>query len=159
VPREQQKRQPHASLATVRLIRARYKVIRAQYGAVTPRNIVDDARDPKSPLHRFFEWDNTAAAEAYRLSQAGDLMRRVQVYVTHEGVKQPARVYVSIVRNDIRQYEETTKAMTNPVSRQALLDQMKRDVESVIRRYKLFTYFSKSIKLLEKAIEELDKAV
>jgi hypothetical protein len=32
-------------------------------GVVTPDLVVDDARDPTSPLHEFFEWDDRDAAE------------------------------------------------------------------------------------------------
>lgn len=37
---------------------------------ITPRNIVDFARNPKSELHKCFEWDDAKAADGYRLQQA-----------------------------------------------------------------------------------------
>jgi hypothetical protein len=139
------------------MIKAQYAIIRKKFGAVTPRNIVEYARNPKCPLHDYFEWDDSAAAEKWRLEQAGSLIRRVQVYVVKDGVKQPVRVYVSTVKNDVRQYEETTAVLSNPVSAHALLDSLRRDLESVTRRYEMYSFCKKSLKLIKAAIKELDQ--
>jgi len=37
-----------------------------QYGKVTVQMIVDGASSPKSPIHNFFEWDDSAAGRKYR---------------------------------------------------------------------------------------------
>ena len=37
---------------------------------LTAREIVEEARKKNSPLHDFFEWDDSIAAEKYRLAQA-----------------------------------------------------------------------------------------
>ncbi len=143
------------SKATVRTIQARYAIIRKRHGVVTPKLIVEDARDPKSPLHNFFDWDDSSAAEKYRLHQAGDLIRRVQVYVTKDGTTQPVRVYASIVKNDVRGYEEITEVMKDKVSAESFMNAMRRDLESVIRRYELYEWCQDSIALLKKAIEAI----
>lgn len=48
---------------------------------LTPETVVEAARDPRSPLHSQFEWDDGAAGEAYRLQQARALIKRVRVDV------------------------------------------------------------------------------
>lgn len=48
---------------------------------LTPETVVDAARNPRSPLHDQFEWDDGAAGEAYRLQQARALIKRVRVDV------------------------------------------------------------------------------
>jgi len=53
-------------------------------GRLTAAAVVDSARDPQSPLHRYFEWDDTSAAESWRLEQARSLIRSVRVIVTYE---------------------------------------------------------------------------
>lgn len=50
-------------------------------GRLTPRAVVDAARDENHPLHGEFEWDDTVAAEAYRLDQARQLIADVRVEV------------------------------------------------------------------------------
>lgn len=48
-------------------------------GRVTPKLVVDTARDKKSPLHPYFEWDDRKAGEVYRLDQARTLIRSVVI--------------------------------------------------------------------------------
>ena len=50
-------------------------------GRITPEMVVDAARDPNSPLHSAFEWDDAQAAHEHRLAQARVLLRRVRVEV------------------------------------------------------------------------------
>ena len=37
-----------------------------QYGKVTAQRIVDEAAAPKSPIHKFFEWNDSEAGRKYR---------------------------------------------------------------------------------------------
>ncbi len=45
-------------------------------GHISPAILRDEARDPMSPFHQFFQWDDTEAAEQYRLIQASGMIRR-----------------------------------------------------------------------------------
>lgn len=42
----------------------------SQHGTVTQKLVVDWARPPSSPLHKYFEWDDKIAGEKYRENQA-----------------------------------------------------------------------------------------
>ncbi len=53
-------------------------------GKLTPEQVLDAARPDESPLHGFFEWDDSAAAEAYRIEQARELIRRVRIEITYQ---------------------------------------------------------------------------
>ena len=50
-------------------------------GSLTPALVVDTAKDPEHPLHTRFDWDDTTAAEKYRLVQAAYIIRSVRVTV------------------------------------------------------------------------------
>ena len=50
-------------------------------GVLSPANVIEAARDPNSAMHGQFEWDDSEAAQAYRLQQARALIRRVKVNV------------------------------------------------------------------------------
>lgn len=50
-------------------------------GKITPDQVVEAARDPASPLHDSFEWDDTVAAIAHRQDQARTLIRSVEIRV------------------------------------------------------------------------------
>ena len=55
------------------------RIAKSGGGIVQPSAVVEFARNPKTALHSRFTWDNTEAAEQYRLWQARHLLR---VYVT-----------------------------------------------------------------------------
>lgn len=59
-------------------------------GELTPQRVVDEAVDPEHPLHHRFTWDNTEAADKWRLHQAAALIRSVHVYLYES---EPTRVY------------------------------------------------------------------
>ena len=56
-----------------------------------PEGVVADAADPDSPLHDAFVWDDTKAAQEYRLTQARELIRhvRIEVVLTKRSVVVP----------------------------------------------------------------------
>lgn len=53
-------------------------------GVIKPSTVLEDARDPKSPLHGKFEWDDSVAAESHRLHQARELIRQFHIIVRLE---------------------------------------------------------------------------
>jgi hypothetical protein len=58
-----------------RAIAAIDKLVESLGGVVSPRDVVDAAKSEVSPLHPYFEWDDTVAAEKFRLGQARNLLR------------------------------------------------------------------------------------
>ena len=62
--------------------------------SITPEAVIDDARDPSSPLHACFEWDDKKAAHQHRLDQARELIRAVPVHVQYEEITIRAPKYV-----------------------------------------------------------------
>lgn len=69
-------------------IRERLEVLAEEAGGeLTPNRVVEDAKDPESPLHRWFDWDDSEAAIKHRLSQARQLIRSIRVEIrTHKTV-------------------------------------------------------------------------
>lgn len=51
-------------------------------GVLHPQTVIDAARDPDSPLHRFFTWDVETAARERWVDQACQLIRKYRVDVT-----------------------------------------------------------------------------
>lgn len=91
-------------------------------GRITPEAVVEDARDPESPLHDEFEWDDSVAAEKYRLEQARRLLRvrytqhvDERVVVAPYYVREPEREeqgYMNVLRvkDDITKAREVVQA-------------------------------------------------
>lgn len=114
------------------------ELLRQQYkGELTPEDVLKDASNPNSPLHSFFEWSDSAAAHQHRLQQARGLIRSVvAIYVRDDKPAVRARAYVHISEGQTSHYRETSHAMSQTATREAVL---KRALEELIgwqRRYK-----------------------
>ena len=71
-------------------------------GELTPNEIIEDASRGSSPIHSFFEWDDTTAAIKYRQQQARYLMACVVVDVKLDGANVETRTFFN-VKNDEKQ--------------------------------------------------------
>lgn len=111
--------------------------VREDYGALTPENVVRAAEHPDHPLHNRFEWDNTEAARKWRLHQAANLIRSVKIrFVRPSGESGKVRAFSrdpSADRPSV--YDETEEVVADPVNRQVILQQMKREWASFKARY------------------------
>lgn len=65
---------------------------------ITAEAVLERARPPESPLHPLFEWDDTEAAEKYRLYQARVIINEIKVVI--EQVEYPAFENVRIRISD-----------------------------------------------------------
>lgn len=123
-------------------LRSELLAIRAEYGQLTPRAVVDTARDPDHVLHPYFEWDDEAAAEAYRLVQARALIATVKVtYTRPDGDLGRVREFHSIRRADGRAFEPVDEIIADEVTLGVLLRSMERDWRQLKARYDRFDEF------------------
>jgi len=72
--------------------------IYAKYGAITPDTLVKEAKNKKSPLHEYFEWDDSVAAVEWRKQQGRILLGSIQIKKV--GDKEPKVMNVSIKLDD-----------------------------------------------------------
>jgi hypothetical protein len=117
-------------------ITAELKKIAAKHGGkLYPRDVVEEARNPESPLHNSFEWDDTAAAEQWRIEQA---RRLIQVSVTVlEGRKEPIRAFVSLTtdRKDGGGYLLVEKVLSNKKQKEQMLKDAAMELEIFTAKY------------------------
>lgn len=67
--------------------------IESLYGSLTPQNILDASRPKNSLFHTLFQWDDTLAAENYRLQQARTILNNIEVTVVSDGQPKQISVY------------------------------------------------------------------
>ncbi len=53
-----------------------------KHGCLKPKFLVEEGRSPKSPLHEFFTWDDSTAAELHRQEEARQIIRSIRVIRT-----------------------------------------------------------------------------
>lgn len=117
-----------------------------------PRVLLEAARDPASPLHRYFTWDDNEAAERYRLSQAGALFRRVKLHIVRVNADGPRKVEINPVRAvvsvpddrkriDSNSYGRTPVVMADERSRESVLRGIARELVALRNKYATFSEF------------------
>ena len=70
-------------------------------GVLTPADVIEDARNPESVLHGAFTWDDTEAAEKWRVHEAQQLIRKFRICRTSESgetVEHPVFIGLSVDR-------------------------------------------------------------
>jgi hypothetical protein len=110
---------------------------------LTPDDVVKDAKNGNSPLHPFFEWDDSAAAQQHRLSQARGLIRSVvAIYKEDEKPPRRMRAFVHIAEAGAPHYRDTAHAMSQTRTRDIVLRQAWREFQSWRKRYEELDEFA-----------------
>ena len=102
--------------------------------SVKPEEIVDKARDESTELHKCFEWDDTKAAEKYRVYQARQIVCHLIVKeVNNEPQKQEVRFFY---KTDSQEgYKPVSYIMRNEDEYQKLLDRALSELKAFQRKY------------------------
>ena len=118
----------------------------AHDGMLSAKDVVESARDPASPIHDEFEWDDDTAADSYRLAQAGMLIRRIKLTIIkmHPKTKKiTAEVTRQFQANPTqpagkereRGFDTVEAMLSDPDKRAALLAMVVKEMHSYRRRY------------------------
>lgn len=133
-------------------------------GVLTPEAVVSEARDPTSPLHTEFEWNDSVAATAHRLAQARKIIRSVRIEIIEE-----KRVLDSVcyVRDPDLDHDEAGYAAVMDLrddtdrARRALLNELAR-AEAYIARVRSLAVglgFENGVEVVERDMAILRKAI
>lgn len=101
------------------------------YG-ITPKQLLDKARDENSELHKCFEWDDSVAAEKYRLQQAQTVLRMIVVDTQKKDVE-PVRAFSLSSEKSV--YKPTRMILENVDEYQLLLKRARTELEAFKRKY------------------------
>lgn len=112
----------------------------ADKSELTPKALLDLARDPTSPAHPHFEWNDTLAGEQYRLVQARFFIRSIEIVI--DGAPRTRAFHEVTIVRDVNRFEPTDRIMqSEPLSAQLLM-KAKADLRSWRLRYEALRCFS-----------------
>lgn len=128
------------------------RLIDVNDGQIKPLIVVENARNKSSPLHEYFDWNDTIAAGKWRISQAGMLLRWVQIELIKD---KPSRAFVNITDVDTRQnvYLSIEKALGEPELRKQLLNDSLRELDCWERKYQTL----KELSLIFSAVKKVKR--
>jgi hypothetical protein len=143
---------------TAQVVGERLEHLRAAAsGELTPDRVVADARDPSSPLHPLFEWNESEAAHQYRLVQARALIRAVVVRyrASADGQTRSVVAFVNVKQGDRQYYAATVLALSDPDRRAIVLRQAWEDFQALRKRYAGLTEFAQVFATLDEIEQTL----
>lgn len=122
-------------------------------GLLDPVKVVEYAKDPNTALHNRFEWDDSKAAEGYRIWQARQIIRMELVVIaqnekgkieTFAGITEQdgkiVRTYVSLSSDrrpeeGERGYRSLIDVLSDSEMREQMLEEAKKDMNVFRRKY------------------------
>jgi len=109
---------------------------RRQGNSLTPETVLESARSARSPLHHYFDWNNTSAAEKWRLRQSRQLIQEVNVIISYEDRPDiRTRAIVSVVKPSGKTLEAIEDVMGDEEYQQQLLSQALAELNIFRRKY------------------------
>jgi len=126
-----------------------YDLVEERNGTITPGGVLTDAESERSPLHDFFEWDDTQAAGRWRMNQARYLLRSIHVVLKNkDGEEEQARFTYNIHDtpeddgDGQRVYCTIQRVLTESDIRTQVIEQAMRQLQSWRNRYQQYSEFS-----------------
>lgn len=127
-------------------LRASLTSIYQKHGELTPQVVVDEARPKTSELHGRFEWDDKVAGEAYRCTQAQELIRSIRINFTDNatGERKSVRAFHSLREaGDAERtgYAPTEEIVQDELATRILQQACKREIADLKRKYGMLEDF------------------
>lgn len=128
-----------------------------QLDLVVPKSIIEEATKTSSPLHKYFEWDDSAAARKYRVNQAVHLVNHLEVRVKIAGDWQYTKAFHSIAisknNQNVREYVAISFIKQSQVMMDSVQETALRQLTDWYGRYKEYTG------IFGRVFEEIDNVV
>ena len=81
-------------------------------GCATPERILEVSTPKRAPLHNEFEWDDCKCGHNWRLEQARQIIRCLEV-VGEDGEAKPEMIFCSAVENSSGEFYKRGRVMNN----------------------------------------------
>lgn len=112
-----------------------FQAVERRLGRLEPEAVVERAADPQNPLHPAFEWDDRRAAHLYRVAQAKEMIRalEVEVVVREKAPAEPVRVRV-YHSEGANSYANVWRVREDQQLRRKVLEDALRDLQAMYAR-------------------------
>lgn len=130
-----------------------YKEIQEIGDEVGPAQIVERAKDKSSELHKCFEWNNTIAAQKYRIEQARSVIRHL-IVVNHDmGTDNSEPIQFRVMMKNERtadsSYKQTIVMVKDEDEYKKLLAQAYEELRAFKKKYQCLSELSEILDLID----------
>ena len=124
----------------------------ASDGLLSPADVVRAARAKRSPLHGLFTWDDTAAAQEWRIHEARNLIRVIVQVLPQTGEETTVYVSLSQDRKNEGGYRHVAEVIYDDDLRTDMLATAMDELRALQKKYKKL----KELAAVFAALEEVD---
>lgn len=120
---------------------------------ISPEKVVEAARPKTSPLHDYFTWDDSYAAQQWRLEQARQLIRVVvDVIDMPDKTQREVRVFVSLPsdRHSEGGYRILSRVLNDEEKKEELLEDALRELIRFREKYDMLKELAGIFKVIDK---------
>ena len=116
------------------------------FGDFTPMEVLEKAKDETTELHKCFEWNDSIAAEKYRLEQAKNIIRML-VYEKETKEQAVVRYYAKTETKHV--YKPTKQFLVQEDEYQGLLRRALAELEAFKNKYHTLTELESIFEAME----------
>lgn len=104
--------------------------------SATPQQILEKARDSNTELHKCFTWDNTEAAEKWRISEARTVVRNLKI-IEQKSDKQPEPTTIRVFYKTDNEsgYKPTKLILKKPDEYKALVERCRSELLAIKQKF------------------------
>ena len=104
--------------------------------SATPQQILEKARDSNTELHKCFTWDDTEAAEKWRISEARAVVRNLKI-IEQKPDKQtePTTIRVFYKTDNETGYKPTKLSLKKPDEYKALVERCRSELLAIKQKF------------------------
>ena len=129
-----------------------YEEIQQIGDEVKPDQVLDKARNENSELHKCFDWNDSSAAEKYRLFQAKQIINHlIVVHHDDENESEPVQFRVMLKNERSRDsgYKQTIVMVKDDDEYRKLLEQAYIELRSFKQKYSCLSELSDILELID----------
>lgn len=109
------------------------------HGEITPENVLEVARNPKSEIHNDFEWDDSVAGERYRLIQARKMIQCFVIERKKDKGEEPQRIRAVQISSTPNVYKPVQFFVKHVDEYEKLLKRAIQELKDIQKRYSTLT--------------------
>lgn len=133
-----------------------FEDIEKKHGKLTRELVLDDARDESSIIHECFEWDDSVAAEQYRLTQATSLITNLDIEVESDDRKPVVcRAYVNTSTSHKGSFVNINHAFQSQETKDLVMQRAIKELQAFERKYHDLKIFSNLFEEIENLISKV----
>lgn len=118
---------------------------------LTPASLVEVSRPASAPLHNEFEWDDLAAAEKYRQTQAAALIRNITVTVSD--CEDSPRAFVHIrASGEASNFISLSRVLDSEAWKAHMLQTAQLEMQAFIAKYQTLEQLSGVIREMKRVV-------